>query len=406
MKDALANLIAPITTEDFLAQYWEQSPLRVARSKRDYFGKILHPQEIEEVLTTACLTHSDSIELLGEAAKNETGLQRHSMHFLAEAFNRGGTIRLLHTQRFHPPLRHLTRDLERGLSCPVGANLYWTPPQQQGLQRHWDMHDVLVLQIAGRKHWRVCEAPVALPLQSPPAVSLEEQRTLMWERGAVPTKTMHAMSEQSAIQSEFTLEQGDTLYLPRGVPHEAWTGESASAHLTIGFHVLTWTDLLGVALGQVANQDARFRKALPMGFAASTLDEGLWQEQVQALLQSFVERLNVTNAFEELAEIFIRNRPDVGSPGESEMESALDADTRLAHHSGRLCRVIVQAEAVALYWGHGKFEAPRVMETALRFIAQTSSFRVGEIPGGLSQRNQIALVRQLVVKRFLRVLSE
>ena len=42
--------------------------------------------------------------------------------------------------------------------------------------------------------------------------------------------------------ADFTLEPGDTLYLPRGWPHQAHTSDSDSLHLTIGLHPQTRLD--------------------------------------------------------------------------------------------------------------------------------------------------------------------
>ncbi|MBL8208082.1 MAG: cupin-like domain-containing protein [Blastocatellia bacterium] len=408
-ESALASLLAPVTTDEFLTQHWEQAVLRIHRQDRDYFRRLLSPEAIENVLTTACLSHSDAVELLGEMARTETNCKRDSVSSIASAFDRGATVRIRNTQRFHPPLLKLTRDLERTFSAPVRINLYWTPGRQQGLSRHWDTHDVLVLQVAGRKHWRVFEAPVKLPLQAPPPLPFEDHRTLYRTRGAVRSEElMRELAGASALREEFILEQGDVLYLPRGVPHEAWTSAPSSVHLTVGLHVLTWTDLLAVALGQVANQDERFRRALPLGFAAETLGGEAGQQQAQELLRSFVQHLNVTPAFEELAEVFIHTRPSISGNLQAGTENiaALDPQTCVGPRSGLLCRLIIKTETVALYFGHGEFEAPRAMEDALRFIATTERFRVDEVPGGLSRRNQLALVRHLIAQRFLCIVPD
>lgn len=401
---ALERLLAPLTRDEFFAQYWEHLPLRIHRGDHQFFHYLIRPEELGDVLTTACLTQSEAVEFLGEAARAETKGKRDSAFSVSAAFARGVTVRLLNAQRFHPPLWKLTRDLESLLSFPVRINLYWTPPQQRGLKRHWDTHDVMVLQIAGRKHWRILESPAHLPLQSPPPLPFEDTRTLPQTRGAVPShEVMHELLAQSAVRDELTLEQGDLLYLPRGVAHEAWTSEQASAHLTVGLHVLTWTDLLAVALGQVANRDERFRKALPPGFAAETIPGEVWHQQAQELLHALAQHWDLTVASEELAQVFIRTRSFVSGSFqvESQKTTPLQSETVVRRRPGLLAHLIVKEQAVSLYFGHGTFAAPRAMETALRFIAQTESFPIGAIPGGLNLRNQCALVRQLLAQQFL-----
>ena len=39
----------------------------------------------------------------------------------------------------------------------VGANVYLTPPGTQGFAPHFDDVDVFILQLEGKKHWRLYE---------------------------------------------------------------------------------------------------------------------------------------------------------------------------------------------------------------------------------------------------------
>lgn len=109
----------------------------------------------------------------------------------------------------------------------VGANMYLTPPDSQGLARHYDDHCVFVCQLFGTKKWRVfSRSNVQLPrlydpLDNPPC------------------------SEVDGLETGcelFTLRQGDTLYIPRGFLHEAYTetgcnSSGYSLHLTFGIEV-------------------------------------------------------------------------------------------------------------------------------------------------------------------------
>src|SRR6266496_5905184 len=100
-----------------------------------------------------------------------------------------------------PPLVTFGSQLAAELGHPVQVNAYVTPPQNQGFAPHYDVHDVFVLQVAGRKRWRVHEPVLADPLGDQPW----EQR-----RGAVA-----AQASEAPVLDEL-LEPGDALYLPRG----------------------------------------------------------------------------------------------------------------------------------------------------------------------------------------------
>ena len=104
------------------------------------------------------------------------------------------------------------------------ANAYLTPATAQGFAVHHDTHDVFVLQVAGRKRWRVYEPVFELPLK--------DQR---WSP---------ELGDPGPPRDEFTLEAGDTLYLPRGWPHEAFAADEESLHLTVGLHPLTRMDAM------------------------------------------------------------------------------------------------------------------------------------------------------------------
>ena len=67
-------------------------------------------------------------------------------------------------------------------------------------------------------------------------------------------------SWRSRERSDFTLEAGDTLYLPRGWPHEATTSQDESLHLTIGMHPPTRLDALRAAIQSSAEDDVEFRR--------------------------------------------------------------------------------------------------------------------------------------------------
>lgn len=164
-----------------------------------------------------------------------------------EHLHRGATLVLQGLHRYWPPVSEICRGLEAVLTHPVQANAYLTPPVNRGLDVHHDTHDVLALQLVGRKHWVVHEPAVPAALPSQPW-SPEEH-----EPGP------------AVLDTELTA--GDVLYLPRGTPHAAETTSGVSLHLTLGIRTVTWVDALRRAFDHLGEQ-VRFRESLPAGFAA------------------------------------------------------------------------------------------------------------------------------------------
>ena len=76
--------------------------------------------------------------------------------------NAGSTLVLQGLHRTWEPVRTFARQLVLDLGHPVQVNAYVTPAGSQGFASHYDTHDVLVLQIAGTKAWRMHEPVVPI----------------------------------------------------------------------------------------------------------------------------------------------------------------------------------------------------------------------------------------------------
>lgn len=82
------------------------------------------------------------------------------------------------------------------------------------LQEHYDDHCVLVLQLRGRKRWRVRSAAAA-------GVVLPQ----LYAPRRPPRRSARAADEGANTDEgdtvHYTLDVGDVLYIPRGWPHQA-----------------------------------------------------------------------------------------------------------------------------------------------------------------------------------------
>ncbi len=192
---------------------------------------------------------------------------------LWKQFHAGATLVLQALQRTWEPIGEFSSALSRELGNPVQANAYITPPQNQGFDDHYDVHDVFVLQIEGAKRW-VIHAPVFdAPLRDQPWTDRRE---------AV------GRAAQTDPVIDAVLEPGDALYLPRGWLHAATAQGEVSIHLTLGIH--NWTRY-GVAeqLAQAAlarlQDDPAMRASLPLGESHPSPEvlEAIRQAMVSAL---------------------------------------------------------------------------------------------------------------------------
>lgn len=167
---------------------------------------------------------------------------------LAE-FAAGATFVLQGLHRLWPPIRTFADALAAQLGHPVQVNAYVTPPMNQGFAAHYDVHDVFVLQLLGRKRWRIHEPVWSAPLRSQP---WEQHKAEVAARAAEPPLI------------ETVLERGDAMYLPRGYVHAAASLGEISGHLTIGVHSVTRRTLVDQVVDELT-RDPALRRALPAG---------------------------------------------------------------------------------------------------------------------------------------------
>ena len=261
---ALDRLVAtdPATFRD---EHWgRQALLSRAADLPQPFTDLLDERSVDELvsergLRTPFLRVAKSGQTLGDRAFTAAGgvgagvADQVSDSRLVALFGDGATLVLQALHRVWPPIIDFVGELAEELGHPVQANAYVTPPQNQGFDDHYDVHDVFVLQVSGAKRWRI-HAPVwTSPLRDQPWTD----RRAAVERAAAEPPLIEAV-----------LEPGDCLYLPRGFLHAATALGGVSTHLTLGVH--TWTrfglaeQLTRQALRSLAD-DTDLRDSLALG---------------------------------------------------------------------------------------------------------------------------------------------
>jgi ribosomal protein L16 Arg81 hydroxylase len=398
---SLDYLLAPTDRSAFFAEHWEKAPLVLQRHEPAYYEELLASGDLDYILASACSVQSSSIELLRDGhsvrCKQDEGPAE-----IYQAYQQGHSVRVRGVQRLWPQMWRLCRNLQRDFGFPVKANLYCTPAHSKGTLRHHDCHDVFVVQVAGRKRWRISESVPHLPLQYVPSLPFEKSEVLFGLRGGAPLRQA-AAGESDEPSREVTLEPGDSLYLPRGTAHTVWAEDSPSAHVTIGIYAITLLDLMSVALGQVANQDIRFRKSVPIGSTAGLSADQTLTDTFQSLLKAFSERADVATALDEVAGSFVSGMQAFGDGAlmESSDPAGLSPDAEVQWWPGAAFRLTTLNGSVGLASCDATFTLPEAFGEPVRFIAQRPRFKIKELPGGMSPRSKVALVRQLIAKKFL-----
>lgn len=169
-------------------------------------------------------------------------------------FNNGCSLRMLNPQTFHDSVWKLCATLQEFMGNFVGANMYLTPAGTQGFAPHYDDVEVFILQLEGKKRWRLYE-----PRSSQETLPRFSSKNFAQEEIGKPIM-------------DVILEAGDLLYLPRGTIHQANCIEDIhSLHITVSCHQLnTYGDLLEKilpsALKLAMEEDLEFRQGLPPNY--------------------------------------------------------------------------------------------------------------------------------------------
>lgn len=381
-RSFLQWLINPVTQEVFFEEYWEKQPLVVKRNQPNYFSSLLSLDEVDRVLTTLDLRYPDVTMKNADRkiSADDYTIRGDSLDVakVYQLFEEGSTLILSYLDTVIPPLASFCRSLESEFSFPFQTNVYLTPANAKGFKPHYDTHDVFVLQVVNRKQWKIYGTPVELPLSG------QEFDAAAHERGAP--------------RLEFELNAGDIAYIPRGVVHDARSGEDVSLHITVGVLGYTWADLLLELVAAVSLNDPTFRKALPPGFARQEFDRAQARETLQSLLQRVSAKSNLEPVLDHFVDEFISMCPPLlrGQMAQITRLDRLAIDSVVGAREGVIRRMRTEGESTSVDCYGRKITFPIHAREAVQFALSNSEFVVRELPGDLDDAGKLALVRRLI----------
>jgi ribosomal protein L16 Arg81 hydroxylase len=390
---AISYLLDPVPFSAFLEAHWEKEPLHLQRQAPGYYAGLFGLEEVEQYLFTV-RPRGNALKLVARGKPNIVFHEQEeaSLPVVYQAFREGYTINLNGVQRHWPAVHALVDAVRRRLRCHTNVNVYVTGPESQGFDTHHDGHDVFVLQTCGRKRWRLYEVQEELPLE-----------------GSETSPRQGDAGGWGEPVREIELSAGDLLYLPRGVPHSAVTGDCSSVHLTIGIRPLLMEAVLSELIRSVVRKDAHWRRAVAPAGARGARQA----PSIQAIKERLLENLSALGPLDSLIETLeeqLLRIEEVGiGPGgylsSLERLDALQLDSELEcrpGHSGVLSR---RGDEVVLTFTGGSLVAPAFCESALRYILERSRFRVGGLPETLTGEARVTLCRRLVREGLLRVVD-
>ncbi|NJM28263.1 MAG: hypothetical protein HC856_08700, partial [Pseudanabaena sp. RU_4_16] len=196
--------------------------------------------------------------------------------------------------------------------------------------------------------------------------------------------------------------------------------DEPSLHLSIAIIPFTWADLITKALTSVDKQNSSIHKALPVGFLNQPQSASSLQVQLTELLEHLSQHANAETAVSQLARSFIdgmKSLPD-GHFTQLQQLDLINLDSAVAKRQGMFCWIFKQTEMPSHFVGYlqggdyvsmqfpgNEVRGPSWLEPAYRFIAETETFAVKDLPDSLSDNAKLVLVRRLIREGLLRVVS-
>ncbi|EHB15454.1 Nucleolar protein 66 [Heterocephalus glaber] len=250
-------LIAPMPPDHFYRRLWEREAVLIRRQDHAYYQGLFSTADLDSILRNEEVQFGQHLDATRYVNGRRETLNPPGRALPAAAwslYQAGCSLRLLCPQAFSTTIWQFLAVLQEQFGSMAGSNVYLTPPNSQGFAPHYDDIEAFVLQLEGRKLWRVYRPRVPgeeLALTSSPNFSQEDLG-------------------EPVLQT--VLEPGDLLYFPRGFIHQAECQNGVhSLHLTLStYQRNTWGDfleaILPLAVQAAMEENVEFRRGLPRDF--------------------------------------------------------------------------------------------------------------------------------------------
>lgn len=375
------SLFDPLGWDDFKSDLFERKYYHINRKDPRFYEDLLTIDQVDEVLFSQKVSHP-SFRVIDSKTSTYPDPREYTrngtsaidpIEFVGQ-YSKGGTLAMAGMHHYIHSLRQFCNHLQTLLGHPTQTNLYLTPKASKGFDPHYDSHDVVVLQIYGKKSWNIYESDLILPDKSMP----------FEKDGFTP----------GIMIDELTLEAGDLLYIPRGVVHDAYTTDEPSLHITLGILGFTWSQYLIESIIHLAGKDPDFRHFVSANLGAKDFDE-----HVSSLLEKLRAEAESRQGFDRFVDQLRNETPSdrvghlVQVMESNNLEMRDTIKPLLAHAS-----IVTRNGSIELLTGSKKIMFPNHCREACRYLVQRSEQAVviEDIPGVLDSDGKLVLVRRLI----------
>lgn len=370
------HILSPLTQVDFFANYWESEPLHIERGDSHYFANLISVREIDALLSDTSQRYPE-LQLADAnraiAVSDYRGAdQRVDAAAVRTLHNDGATVILTAAHLKIAGLADLCRTVTSQFMMRSQANVYLSPASQRGFSPHFDTHDVFVLQVSGSKTFRFYLSDIALPFSN--------------------DTFDPALCAGAKLQEQITVNAGDTLYIPRGVVHDAEAcGDASSLHITLGVFPLVVRDLLQEIVQVAGERDEALRRSV-------LHDADLSTEAIAAFFDRCVDKDVLHIARSRLVDEIALG--DMSATCQTLQNRPLKFDSVVQVSQRNVINTESKNDYIKIRL-HGQIlEFEGVFADAVQWLLANGNGRIADVPG-LSHEQSLGLCTQLYVSGFL-----
>ena len=392
--ESFAELIAPISEEQFFAEYHDKKPLHIRAQTPDKLDDVMTWDTLSEILNMTAIWTPETLKLFldtkpippDQYCRQTT--DRHGMPSLQPDsrkvkswLQRGASIVANDIDTLTPGLIAAANALELRLGGKAQSNLYCSWNQHQAFPTHFDTHEVFALHVAGEKVWRIYEGRLENPIASDDFKALDDD--------------FHA-AHRGELLEEVTLQPGDILYIPRGQYHDALASSDGCIHLSFGITHIIGFDVMSL-LFERAMTDPLFRRNMPLADDGAARD---WINTMVARLSEIGQSDDIWAAIETFRKGFEYPRGGFNLPDDAYEE---DNSARFAVTATSL-KVVRHKGRAILESDKGKVPIPTDIADPVDWIVGKGQFSGDELAEnfpGLTAAARSKLIQDLVGMRVL-----
>ena len=361
------QIVAPLGTDTFLRDYWLKNFVHIP-GKAGRFTDLVTWAELNAILEQHRLLpprlklfkDGQAIDPAHYLTPAMFGVPRLDAGGLAVCLAQGASLILDDAQELAPRVQELMQSFQDALHTDTFTNLYAGWHSQKAFDMHWDPQEAIVLQLSGKKRWKVYRPTRLHPLKNDVELPQQPVGEPVWEG---------------------IMADGDVLYIPRGWWHVAFPLNEPSLHLTVSLTPPTGLDYLGWTISKLRHHpEARASLPPAAGETART-------EIADGILGQLAGLLNGQSVSDFLREwdANIRPSPHIRLPNAPyEQLSVVTDDCRIRLASLHRLAFSAQGENFEFIAGGRLWTVPKSLQPALAKLHNAHAFTVAELTSALS----------------------